>query len=670
MSVSWAVIMNNYEKRLFVDYLDKLLPVLDIRSYGFDDILDFFLQEFKINRSLFKFDEDDVVLTETKQQQHDLTKRLRSVLKHIKESLPIKNTKLETKLNIIRDIYKLEDDEFKTFTFLLMMEVNNVFDKLDDTINGNSIDNFAKHYLGVRFGRKERIIHNLYLRNLITSKGSSPNVNRDILKIFDNISCNTIDKITNVLVGEPEKSSLTLRDFSHIEKESKKVISIVEAAIKKKAKGVNILLHGNVGCGKTEYSKLIANAISVPIYTVATENDNGDEAKRSDRLADLCSKQHILSRNRNACILFDEAEDVLNRGFGSNGTSSKGYMNKLLESGVVPVIWTTNNIYDVDPAFLRRMTYCIEFEKLSENARLNIWNKVLRKNKLKVSKSKIEELNQSYDIPPSLIANAVQTTKMIGGTTDDFEDLIENVAKVVSKKKVVKKENKDSKIANYDINLVNTSLDMNDLTQKIKQSNKLNFSLCLYGEPGTGKSLYARYLADELGIEVLVKRASDLISPYVGQTEQNIAEAFAEAKSKKAMLIFDEADTFLQDRNNAVRSWEVAQVNEMLIQMEASEYPFVCTTNLLETLDEASLRRFTFKLGFNFLNKKQVKLAISHFFNTDSDFFINGLASGDFATVKKKVDFLNITDTKEIIKMLEDEVKIKKSTGLKNTIGF
>ncbi|UKI42714.1 MAG: ATP-binding protein [Candidatus Melainabacteria bacterium] len=112
--------------------------------------------------------------------------------------------------------------------------------------------------------------------------------------------------------------------------------------------------------------------------------------------------------------------------------------------------------------------------------------------------------------------------------------------------------------------------------------------------PELQKSSYARYLAEQLGIEVLLKRASDLISPYVGETEQNIAAAFSEAKSKKAMLIFDEADTFLQDRNNAVRSWEVAQVNEMLTQMEAAEYPFICTTNLLDTLDEASLRRFTF----------------------------------------------------------------------------
>ena len=68
----------------------------------------------------------------------------------------------------------------------------------------------------------------------------------------------------------------------------------------------------------------------------------------------------------------------------------------------------------------------------------------------------------------------------------------------------------------------------------------------MYGEPGTGKSLYAKYLANTLGVEVVFKRASDLISKWVGETEQNIASAFAEAKAKKAMLIFDEADSFLQ----------------------------------------------------------------------------------------------------------------------------
>ena len=178
-------------------------------------------------------------------------------------------------------------------------------------------------------------------------------------------------------------------------------------------------------------------------------------------------------------------------------------------------------------------------------------------------------------------------------------------------------------------------------------------------------------LSKELGIEVIQKRVSDLVSKWVGETEQNIANAFAEAKDKKAMLIFDEADSFLQNRQKAVNSWEVTEVNEVLTQMENFEYPFICTTNLLDTLDEASLRRFTFKIKFDFMDKEQVKKALKHFFNiTDSDIYIKGLTCGDFANVKKRTDFLSITETKEIIKMLQEEVKIKKSKELQNQIGF
>lgn len=50
--------------------------------------------------------------------------------------------------------------------------------------------------------------------------------------------------------------------------------------------------------------------------------------------------------------------------------------------------------------------------------------------------------------------------------------------------------------------------------------------LCLYGPPGTGKTAYGRWLAEQLGMSLTVKRVSDLISPYVGESEQNIARAF------------------------------------------------------------------------------------------------------------------------------------------------
>src|SRR5690606_15416617 len=110
---------------------------------------------------------------------------------------------------------------------------------------------------------------------------------------------------------------------------------------------------------------------------------------------------------------------------------------------------------------------------------------------------------------------------------------------------------------------------------------------CLSGPAGTGKSAFARHLAEEMSLPVVQQRASDLISPYVGETEARIAAAFARARQEEAFLIFDEADSFLSTREMAQRSWEVKKVNEMLTWMESHPQPFACTTNMADRLDPA-----------------------------------------------------------------------------------
>ena len=112
---------------------------------------------------------------------------------------------------------------------------------------------------------------------------------------------------------------------------------------------------------------------------------------------------------------------------------------------------------------------------------------------------------------------------------------------------------------------------------RLEHSGERRFSICLQGPPGTGKSAYTRYPADRLGLEVMHRRASDLKSMWVGGTEQNIARAFAEARDTEAFLIFNEADSLLADWRGAHRSWEVAQVNEMVTWMESHPLPFVCS---------------------------------------------------------------------------------------------
>jgi hypothetical protein len=172
-------------------------------------------------------------------------------------------------------------------------------------------------------------------------------------------------------------------------------------------------------------------------------------------------------------------------------------------------------------------------------------------------------------------------------------------------------------------------------------------------------------------MQVLHKRASDIYNMWLGNSEKNIAAAFAEAKSKKMLLVFDEADSFLHDRRNALRTWEVSQVNEMLTQMESHPLPFVCTTNLMDGLDQASLRRFTFKVKYDFLTHRQVAVAFRHFFGVEPATSLSGLsclAPGDFAVVAKKARIFGIDDHNELAAMLRQEQDVKDVKS--NPMGF
>ena len=661
--------MDNFEERMLCHYLLEAKDDFCISSIEFRDFYLDIRTKLKLNASKFpeyKNDYTDEII--------EFETAFFDCIKTNSDILRIRKTKIEKKIEKISKIYNLTDLEHKIFTYYTLMIFSTKIKNLHSLLAKQDTPFFAicltilkMNYYNAEMARKSLLDKGIFVK--FSMCDSKVELSGTMRAIIDNDLINTELQIKEALLGKKQKSTLKWTDFDFLENKKDLASKLLSASCKNKKMGINILLYGTVGSGKTEFAKLLAYNAQIDMFSVISKQGK-KEALREERLQDLYSKQAILERTNNSCILFDEAEDVMNRGFSDFGKASKSYLNQIIEKTPVPIIWTTNNILDVDAAFLRRMTYTIEFEKLSEETRLTIWEKAVRKNKLKIDKQKLSELNKNYEIPPSLIVSSVESTKLINGTQDDIEAFAESVARVVMKKKNVKKQ-KSFEMNEYNENLVNTDLDIKTLTSRIKASGKLNFSLCLYGEPGTGKSLYARYLANKLGVEVVLKRASDLISKYVGETEQNIANAFAEAKNKGAMLIFDEADSFLQNRQNANRSWEIAQVNEMLTWMESHEYPFVCTTNLLATLDEASLRRFTFKIKFDFLTPEQVNYSLEHFFGLQGlNCNLKGITAGDFATVKKKADFLGISDVDEIISMLKEEVKIKKSKEIQNTVGF
>lgn len=189
------------------------------------------------------------------------------------------------------------------------------------------------------------------------------------------------------------------------------------------------------------------------------------------------------------------------------------------------------------------------------------------------------------------------------GAGSAFERLISNVLEAQGHRPLTQHDpNRLPEI--YDPVFIHADADLSSVAAGIVKAR--SGRLCLYGPPGTGKTAYGRWLAQQLDSPLLVKRASDLMSPFVGENEQNIALAFRQAAQDGALLLIDEVDSFLQDRRGAQRGWEVSLVNEMLTQMESFPGVFIASTNLMTGLDQAALRRFDLKVKFDFLRPEQV----------------------------------------------------------------
>ena len=487
--------------------------------------------------------------------------------------------------------------------------------------------------------------------------------------------CKTPEAVRRVALGKPQKATLKPEHFEHLQEEYDWLRNLLINALAKQQRGVNVLIYGKPGTGKTELAKTLCKEIGVALYAVSgntSEERNGTE-RRSDLAAALC----LLKNDQHSALLMDEAEDVFGTSrsslmfFGNetepgNKANSKLFFNKLLESNEVPVIWVSNSVSGVDPAHLRRFSYALNMEAPDEAVQARIWNYSARKNKVKLPKKTITQLVKTYDIAPAIIDASLRTAALTGDNKA-IEKTIDSLQTAMLGR-IDKRENIPAH--KFSTALLHCDVDLENLTQRIVALNGVSFSLCLYGAPGTGKSAYARFLAEKLKMKVLHKRASDLMSMWVGENERLIAAAFAEARQKKMLLIFDEADSFLRDRRHAQRNWEVTQVNEMLTQMENHPLPFVCTTNLMDDLDQASLRRFTFKVKYDYLTRKQIELAFTHFFGAKPNVSLAGLSNlspGDFAVVAKKATICGIADHNELVRMLWQEQDVK---DVQRSVGF
>lgn len=508
------------------------------------------------------------------------------------------------------------------------------------------------------------------------NKGNTFNLERKLDSISDDFLDNllNLDEDISVMIKDSIKpcnaSNLRLKDYKHINKDIDILVPYLKNAIKTKQTGVNILLYGLPGTGKTELTKVLASKLKTRLYEVSYTDEDDNPIEGTKRLKAYKSAQALLS-NQKTLLMYDESEDIFESGGGffsmPKRQKDKAWINRVLETNTIPTVWITNNINSIDNALIRRFDMSIELPIPKKSKREEIIKNY--SNNLLDAKS-IKELAENENIAPSLISSAAKVISSVETTnrSEAFTHIVSNTLKAQGYTQI--KLNRSDSLPNvYNPNFINTSINLKELAVGIKQSN--NARVCLYGPAGTGKSAFGKYIADVLDKPFILKKASDLMSKWVGGTEQNIASAFEEARDENAVLIFDEVDSFLQDRTNAKASWEISQVNEMLVQMENFDGIFIATTNLMDNLDQASLRRFDLKLEFEYLNYtqawdmfvsycKDLKLSKPEVGLKNSIKNLKHLSPGDFAAVARQNRFRPLKNVKDFIARLEDEITVKK----------
>ncbi len=212
-------------------------------------------------------------------------------------------------------------------------------------------------------------------------------------------------------------------------------------------------------------------------------------------------------------------------------------------------------------------------------------------------------------------------------------------------------------------------------------------SMLFAGPPGTGKTMAAQVVANELNLELYKTDLSQVVSKYIGETEKNLNELFNEAKKSNVILFFDETDALFGKRTTVKDSHDKnanLETSFLLQKMEEYDGVSIMTTNYLENIDVAFFRRISYVIHFAFPDALAREKIWKNMFSSktplspDIDFkYLSKnfeMTGGSIKNIAVNAAFMAARDSKEvkmehILKSLIYEVKKQGKNVIKDDLG-
>ncbi|HNI38586.1 MAG TPA: ATP-binding protein, partial [Pseudomonadales bacterium] len=294
---------------------------------------------------------------------------------------------------LLQEVAGLNADECSLLVFAVLMET----DRSLSHACSSWLDDISAH---ICFGMLSQIlnIEHDWVMTALSNRGklircgllsmdSSANcsVRRriDVLEGFSNRLLSPVSAVEDFLsnIVKPGKCpTLLVDDYRHIQKDMDLLMRYLPSVMEAKKSGVNILIYGSPGTGKSELVRLLANRLLVDLLEVSSEDEDGDSIIGRRRLRAFKAAQQFFS-SKKTLILFDEIQDVFDDGESIFGKSTaqlrKAEINTLLEENPLPAFWLSNDASCMDAAFIRRFDVVLELDVPPMSRRREILSQVV-----------------------------------------------------------------------------------------------------------------------------------------------------------------------------------------------------------------------------------------------------------------------------------------------------
>ena len=621
-------------------------------------------------------------------------------------SLDYKPHSLQGRIAELQQCLGLNDQERDILLVLFLQEKRL---KLGDFAVGSYRHGFDTYKLAMLAGMDEASAANYLAENANLRKFGIIDEDGDLYRSYINFLVGTSNKaLSERFWTKCTEEALPWEFHGKIAEEHGKTICDMITG-KPAENGISILLYGAAGAGKTSFAISLAATLGKDLYFIA-QNDKDSSRQSysaSFRYAALAAAQRQLDPAKSILVV-DECDDMIEacqaNGFffglfsaREDGAETKGQLNTVIDENRHTVIWICNSQQNtIALSSRRRFDYSVLFDELLPETRMHIWDNCLKQYGCvgRLSEDYIAEVSRRYKVNAGGIALAVKNAAALVASdpSKSFDDCVTKFLKAHCTLLGIRRSNDERLEPARDYSLEGLNIKSGIRPERIievcrnflaAQGNptlsgrdRPRMNLLLHGVPGSGKTEFVKYLAKCVDRKLNIKNASDLLSMYVGGTEHLLAAAFAEAEKNNEILFIDEGDSMLAPRGEARRSWEVSQVNTLLTEMENFNGIFVVSTNLIQKLDPAALRRFTFRIHFDYLDNTGKEVFFRTYFGgkdlpefTDDEraalHAIDRLTPSDYRNVRQQLFYLNnvcLTNA-EIIEALKAEAQSRDSQG-------